>query len=84
MAEEFGIDFLSPLVMLFIPPMTSVEASRSVVSTPQIISNNFCCHLKFSLSRLLPIYATFNFMSECRHSITIQVYVLMQVLRCIR
>ena len=38
MAEEFGIDFLSPLVMLFIPPMTSVEASRSVVSTPQIIS----------------------------------------------
>ena len=73
MAEEFGIDFLSPLVMLFIPPMTSVEASRSVVSTPQIISNSFCCHLKFSLSRLLPmtIYATFNFMSECRHSITI-------------
>ena len=71
MAEEFGIDFLSPLVMLFIPPMTSVEASRSVVSTPQIISNNFCCSLKFSLSRLLPIYATFNFMSECRHSITI-------------
>ena len=68
MAEEFGIDFLSPLVMLFIPTMTSVEASRSVVSTPQII---FCCRLKFSLSRLFPIYATFNFMSECRHSITI-------------
>ena len=38
MVEEFGIDFLSPLVMLFIPPITSVEASRSVVSTPQIIS----------------------------------------------
>ena len=57
MAEEFGIDFVSPVVMLFIPPMTSIEAARSVVSTPQITS---VVVSNLALQGSYPYYATIS------------------------